>query len=176
MIADINGHAEEQAPAGAHSVFVDALNVAYWCGDPPSLRIPLSLMSGLLAGGYSVILFFDASARSRLAHEEVVYAQLLQHPVFFIEAPVQKTADEVMLRHATATGACIVTKDLYRDHRKRYRKLIKAPGRLLAGLVQDDRVRIPAWALELPLASSANEAWRQLESWLGSSPPSLKIG
>ena len=46
----------------ATPVWVDALNLGYWCGAPPSLRIPLTALQGLLAQGRPATLVFDASA------------------------------------------------------------------------------------------------------------------
>jgi len=147
-------------------VLIDALNVAYWCGNPPSLRMPMTLMTHLLAGGYQAILYFDASASHRLRDEAGLYAQLMRHPGYFIEVPSGRSADKAMLRQATSSGACILSRDKYRDYRSRYRKLIDDPARLISGMVRDDRMLVPALALDVPLAVSAQEAWAQLESFL----------
>lgn len=147
-------------------VLIDALNVAYWCGNPPSLRMPMTLMTHLLAGGYQAILYFDASANYRLRDEAGLYAQLMQHPGYFIEVPSGRSADKAMLRQATSSGACILSRDKYRDYRSRYRKLIDDPARLISGMVRDDRMLVPALALDVPLAVSAQDAWAQLESFL----------
>lgn len=150
----------------AQPILIDALNVAYWCGDPPSLRLPMSLMVHLLAAGHPVLSYFDASARYRLNGEAAVYQQLAQHSAWFIEAPAGRAADALMLRHARSSGASIVSRDRYRDHRRRYRKLIDDPSRLIAGTVENDRLLLPALALAAPLAASAEQAWELLESFL----------
>jgi hypothetical protein len=147
-------------------IFIDALNVAYWCGDPPSLRIPMTLMTHLGAGGHQPVLWFDASARYRLEHEARAYAQLAKHPEHAVEVPSGRPADREMLRRATSSGACVVSRDQYRDHRRRYRKLIDDSARLMSGGVADGRVRVPSLALDAPLPSSVEEAWLQLERWL----------
>ena len=152
--------------ADARRVFIDALNVAYWCGSPPSLRLPLSLMIQLLASGEQPLLFFDASAPYQLRHEAGIYASLRQHAACCIEVPAGRSADGVMLRQANASGACIVSRDRYRDYRSRYRKLIDDPSRLMAGSVEQERVRVAALALVAPLAATAEEAWKQLEPML----------
>jgi len=154
---------EGQTPPATRPIFIDALNLAYWCGDPPTLRVPLSVMVHLLAGGRPALLYFDASARHRLGSEAGLYARLMQHPRYCIEVPSGRTADGVMLRQATASGACILSKDQYRDHRKRYRRLIDDPARLIAGTVEDERVRVPLLALDVPLPASVDAAWAPLE-------------
>jgi len=150
--------------------FIDALNLAYWCGNPPTLRIPLTLMAGLLDRGHQALLYFDASAVHRLPQEAALYMRLRQHPHDFIEVPARRTADGVMLRQARASGACIVSRDRYRDYRRRYRKLIDDPARLLPGAVADERVLVPSLALDLPLIASADEAWQRVEAALASAP------
>lgn len=149
------------------AVFIDALNVAYWCGNPPSLRLPMALLAHLLAAGRPALLYFDASARYRLGDEAGLYACLLQHSRWCIEVPSGKRADGVMLRQATASGACVLSRDKYRDYRKRYRRLIDDPARLLPGTVSEDRVQVPGLGLDVALPGSADEAWRALEAVLG---------
>jgi hypothetical protein len=156
-------------PAAPPSILIDALNLAYWCGDPPSLRLPLALLTRLLADGRHAQLVFDASARYRLGDEAVLYAQLLEHPAQVLEVPSGQPADRAILRLATANGACVVSRDKYRDHRRRYRRLIDDPARLLAGSVEDDRVQLPGLGLEFMLPRSAQEALQQLESLLAAS-------
>lgn len=149
--------------ASQRLVFIDALNVAYWCGMPPSLRLPLVLMQRLLADGDDAALYFDASARHALRHEADLYQQLLQYPQHCIEVPSGRTADGVMLRYARIRDACIVSRDRYRDYRSRFRKLIDDPTRLLPGYVADDQVQVPGLALTAPLAMTAELAWQQLQ-------------
>lgn len=158
--------ADELSHPGTRRVFIDALNVAYWCGDPPTLRLPLALMTHLLAARHQALLYFDASARYRLGDEAGLYERLMQHPRYFVEVPSGKSADGVMLRHATASGACIISKDKYRDYRKRYRRLIDDPVRLMSGMVEGDRLLVPALVLDVPLPASGHEAWGQLEPLL----------
>ena len=148
--------------AGTRRIFIDALNLAYWCGDPPSLRMPVTLLTHLLAAGHVAVLYFDASARYQLGAEADLYAELLKHPQLCVEVLSGRTADGVMLRQATASGACIVSRDKYRDQRRRYRKLIDDPARLLTGEVANDRLLVPALDLDVPLPASAHEAWQQL--------------
>ncbi|MGH8432560.1 MAG: NYN domain-containing protein, partial [Solimonas sp.] len=147
-------------------IFIDALNVAYWCGDPPSLRMPMTVMTHLLTAGHQALLYFDASARYRLGSEAGLYERLAQHPRYVIEVPSGSAADAVMLRHATSSGACILSRDQYRDYRKRYRRLIDDPTRLMAGTVEQDRLLVPFLALDMALPASVHEAWEQLESLL----------
>lgn len=151
---------------GARPILVDALNVAYWCGAPPSLRLPLTLMVHLLAGGYPALLYLDASARYRLQGEADVYAHLMGHPRHVVEVMSGRTADGAMLRHATSSGACIVSRDRFRDHRRRYRKLIDDPARLMPGAVAQDRLLVPSLGIDASLPASAHEAWTRLEPLL----------
>lgn len=152
-----------QHPARARKIFIDALNLAYWCGAPPSLRAPVVLLTQLLARGDAATLYFDASARHRLRDEVGLYVRLLEHPDHVVEVPSGRSADRVMLRHATSSGACVVSRDKYRDHRRRFRKLIDDPTRLVSGAVADDFVLVPALALRAPLPASAQEALARLE-------------
>lgn len=156
----------EALPAEPRPFFIDALNVAYWCGRPPSLRLPLALMTALLAEGYQAVLFFDASARYQLGEESDLYAQLMQVPDHFVEVPSGRSADTELLKRARATGACIVSRDHFRDHRRRYRKLIDDPARLLMGFVSNEHLLVPALALDVLLPATALAAWRALQSHL----------
>lgn len=149
-------------------VFIDALNVAYWCGTPPSLRFPLTLLAHLLKQGYPAVLYFDANARYLVGDEAVVYEQLMQLPEHCIQVPSGRRADGVMLKHATAAGGCVISRDKYRDYRKRYRRLIDDPARLLMGGVKDDRLVVPALELDAPLPSSASAALALLKAACGS--------
>ncbi len=148
------------------AVVVDALNLAYWCGNPPSLRVPLTVLSGLIDQGHSPVLYFDASTRYRLVHEVDRYEELLSFPQFAVEVPAGKSADGQMLKHARATGGCILSRDMFRDHRKRYRKLIDDSTRLFPGFVSDDRVIIQALSLDVPLLPNLDEIWQHLISQL----------
>lgn len=161
--------AAEPPLAAPPSILIDALNLAYWCGDPPSLRLPLALLTRLLADGRHAQLVFDASARYRLGDEARLYAQLLEYPAQVLEVPSGQPADRAILRHATRSGACVVSRDKYRDHRRRYRRLIDDPARLLGGVVEDDRVQLPGLALDFMLPFSTQQALQQLESLLAAS-------
>lgn len=147
-------------------MLIDGLNLAYWCGNPPSLRLPLAAMIHLRSAGADVRTYFDASARYRLQAEAALYTCLMQYPDDFIEAASGRTADGLLLRHARSGGACILSRDKYRDHRRRFRKLIDDPLRLISGFVQHDRLQVPALAMDAALPSSAAEAWTQLEPLL----------
>jgi hypothetical protein len=138
----------------ARPVFIDALNVAYWIGDPPSLRVPIALIRHLLAAGHHAVLYFDASARYRLRDEGALYEALLKDSQHCVEVPSGKPADRVLLRDAAAKGACVVSRDKFRDHRRRRRKLIDDPARLISGTVSNNRVLVPALGLDVALAES----------------------
>lgn len=142
-------------------VLIDALNVAYWCGNPPSLRLPITLMAQLLSDGHTALLYFDASAPHALKHELELYMQLMQSQ-HCIQMPSGRSADGEMLRAARASGACIVSRDHFSDHRRRYRKLIDDPSRLLPGWVAENHLLVPALGLKTPLPASASEALTQL--------------
>ncbi len=152
-----------EATTTARVFLVDALNVAYWCGAPPSLRLPLALLHQLLADGHRAELVFDASARYPLAAERSVYEPLLQQRAHGFEVPSGRTADGVLLREARKRGACIISRDRFRDHRRRYRKLIDDGSRLLPGFVASDRLQVPALGLNTALATSAEVAWQLLQ-------------
>lgn len=166
MLIQKMANSEEQFLPEARRFFIDALNVAYWCGNPPSLRLPMTLMTRLLSDGHPVQMYFDASARYTLTDEADLYGQLMQHPQHCIEVPSGRSADAVMLRFARSSGACMLSRDKYRDHRKRYRKLIDDPSRLMSGFVKEDCLVVPSLALNAPLPSSAQQAWGQLKALL----------
>lgn len=147
-------------------VFIDALNLCWWCGKPPSLRIPFALMQHLLETRRTAVLYFDASAPHQLREEAALYAALRQHPRFCVEAPSGIPADRLMLRHATTQRACVVSRDHYRDHRRRYRKLIDDPMRLISGHIEADALRLPSWGVAQPLSASAASAWDLLQPLL----------
>lgn len=147
-------------------LLIDGLNVAYWCGDPPTLRLPLALMSGLLERGFPARLYFDASAAYRLQDDAAIYAQLVQHELQAVQVPSGRRADGEMLKHARAQGGCIVSRDRFRDYRSRYRRLIDDPSRVLEGYVEADRIRVPALAVSTPLPASAWQAWETVERLL----------
>jgi hypothetical protein len=165
-------HTAIQQPGPDHPppYLIDALNVAYWAGRPASLRLPLALLHHWLSQGRSAQLVFDASARHQLQHEAACYLQLLHRPEICLEVPAGRTADGALLRQARATGACIISRDHYSDHRRRYRKLIDEPGRVLAGWVKDDQLHLPALACPVPLAPSAGEAWARCCTLLPAEP------
>lgn len=160
---------EASSPA-PRRVLIDALNLAYWCGPPPSLRLPLALMTQLLAEGAEALLVFDAGARHQLPHEAAHYAELMQHPHHCIEVSSGRTADGVLLRLARANGAGIVSRDHYGDHRRRYRKLIDDPTRLLPGFVKDEQLHLPNLDLRLPLPPSASAALLALQAQWATAP------
>ncbi|AXQ27791.1 hypothetical protein D0B54_03490 [Solimonas sp. K1W22B-7] len=155
-----------RSPRGPRRIFVDALNLAYWRSNPPSLRLPLTLLAQLLAERHDVVLYFDASARYRLGGERELYERLLQHPRYCVEVPSGKSADGVMLRDAMACGGRVVSRDKYSDHRKRYRRLIDDPQRLLSGEVREGRVLVSKLNLDVPLPASSEAAWERLEPLL----------
>ena len=167
--ADAGAPAAGVAAAGVAApcvagLLIDAMNLAYWCGAPPSLRVPLSLLAYCVGAGIDARLYFDASAVHRLpADERDLYGRLLhEHADRAGAVPSGRSADGVMLRDARRSGACIISRDRYRDHRRRYRKLIDDRTRLLPGHVAADLIHVAALDLHAPLAETAAAAWRQL--------------
>jgi hypothetical protein len=142
-------------------VIVDALNVAYWAGSPPDLRLPLALMTDLLQRGRHVLLFFDASATYRLSEaDRLVYERMRQSPEV-IQVRSGEPADRAMLKYVRSAGGCIVSRDRFADHRRRFRKLIDDPARLLGGAVAHDTLHVPGLGVSAPLATSSQEAWQR---------------
>lgn len=115
------------------------------------------------------MLYFDANARYRLGEERELYERLLAHARVCVEVPSGKRADGLMLRAATACGGLVVSRDKYRDYRKKHRRLIDDPARLLGGGARAGRLRVPGLGLDMLLASSAAEAWQVLEPCLAES-------
>ncbi len=110
-----------------------------------------------------MVLYFDANTRYRLGEERELYERLLAHSRHCIEVPSGKRADGLMLRAATACGGVIVSRDKYRDYRKKHRRLIDDPARLLGGGVRAGRLRVPALEIDTALPASAQEAWDSLQ-------------
>ena len=139
-------------------VLIDALNVAWWCGDPPTLRLPVALLVELVNRGTPACLYFDASAPHQLAHERADYDALFTFPDLVVQAPIGRTADSLLLRHARHRDALIVSRDRFRDHRARYRRIIDDPARVIGGLVEPDVLRVPGLGLAALLPATSGDA------------------
>lgn len=147
----------------ATPIWVDALNLGYWCGAPPSLRIPLSALRGLLAQGRLARLVFDASAVHQLPESErEIYAALRQRCAWCLQVPSGTSADLSLLEAAKADGGVIISRDRFREHRRGFRSIVHAAKRRLDGFVAEDQLQIERLGLSVPLASSAEKAWEQL--------------
>lgn len=152
----------DMSASAPRSVWVDALNVAYWCGPPADLRLPLVLAGALRARGIHVCLVFDASAPHRFAHQAATYARLQRDGADWqMVVPAGRRADGELLRRARATGGCIVSRDRFRDFRSRYRRLIDDPQRVFAGGVVEGRLQVPSLSVDAALHLDAEQALSQ---------------
>jgi hypothetical protein len=141
------------SPTAVPLLLIDALNVAYWRGAPPSLRLPLALAAGLHERGRPARMIFDASTPFRLpAHERVAFHRLLEQPALAVAVASGVPADRQLLRLARRSGAAIISRDRFREHRARYRRLIDDPARVLGGHIAEDAFFLPGLNLVLPLA------------------------
>lgn len=147
----------------APRIFIDALNLAYWCGPPAGLRIPATALIALLSRGRRATLYFDASAPYRIPTEIELYRRFLQRADRCVEVPAGRPADRMILRLATTARGCVLSRDRYRDHRRRYRRLIDDADRLVSGYIQNDRLQVPGLGLDVPLIDAV-EALDLLES------------
>lgn len=154
------------------NVAVDALNLAYWAGRRPTLRVALSVATALRARGDQAVLFLDATLRHHYSHEAAVAAALDAGGEGIVVAPTGVPADRLLLRDARDRGGVIVSRDRFRDHRQRFRRLVDDPARRVEGFVADDRVRVPALAIDVPLPVTADAAWRD---WLAAPRASVGI-
>lgn len=112
-----------------------------------------------------VLLYFDASTPYQLAESEVaLYRTMIAIDNRLIQVPSGESADAAMLRQARATGACIISRDRFRDWRRQYRGIVGHPARLLSGGVESDRVRIAGLDDSVPLLS-LEACQRSLLSW-----------
>ena len=146
--------------APAPVLLVDALNVAYWCGAPPTLRLPLGLAIGLLGQGSCVGLIFDASAGYQLpASEHAVYTQLLQSPALALQVPSGHSADRQLLTQAKAMKAAVISRDRFRQHRRKFRSIVGSLTRSLSGGVMGDQIHVPQLGLSCPLPADIDQAW-----------------
>lgn len=137
---------------------LDGLNLAYWAGLPPSLRVPLGLMAALLARGDRPFVVFDASARYQLPpDEQPSYANLLQSS-WATEVPSGDSADGHLLKLAVDAGACVISRDRFREFRRKYRAVTRNPDRELDGTVHDDQIFVPGADLVAVLPASADLA------------------
>lgn len=148
-------------------VLIDALNVAWWCGDPPTLRLPVALLVELLNRGTPACLYFDASAPHQLARERADYDALFAFPDLVVQAPIGRTADGMLLRHARDRDAQIVSRDRFRDHRTRYRRIIDDPSRVIGGLVEPEVLRVPGLGLAALLPATSGDAVETLRRLIG---------
>lgn len=134
---------------------LDGLNLAYWAGLPPSLRVPLGLLAALLERGDRPVAVFDASARHQLPPDEQrCYAALLQSPLA-IQVPSGESADGHLLKLAVDAGACVISRDRFREFRRKYRAVTRNPDRRLDGIVRDDQIVVPGADLVAGLPASA---------------------
>lgn len=140
-------------------IWIDALNVAYWCGVPPSLRFPMSLAAGLMQSGYIPRLYFDANAPYVFTADAEHYRRLLETiPSLVIQVPSGKRADGLMLKEANAQRGRVISRDKYRDYRRKYRRLIDDPARLIPGEVRNERIAVPDLPLECCVYATTSAA------------------
>jgi hypothetical protein len=129
-------------------LLIDGLNVAYWGGPPPTLRLPFALFHALRQQGASVFLVFDASTPYRCPAEEVAaYHQALANCPDVVRVPSGQSADRWLLRRATQTGGRIISRDHFADHRRRYRRLIDDPTRRFGGFIASQQLHVSALGL-----------------------------
>lgn len=145
------------------NVAIDALNLAYWAGRLPTLRVALAVAAALVERGDRPVMFLDATIRHRYPHEAAAAAALGAGGEGIVVAPGGVPADRLLLRHARDHDGVILSRDHFRDHRRRFRRLIDDPVRRVEGCVASDRVRVPALAIDAPLPISADAAW---QGWL----------
>lgn len=141
-------------------VAIDALNLAYWAGRVPTLRVPLALAAALAERGDRPVLFFDATLRHRYPHELDIAMAVTAGGEGIVIAPAGVPADRLLLRHARDIGGVMVSRDRFGDHRRRFRRLIDDPTRRVDGFVADDHLQIPPLAVVVRLPPSATEAWQ----------------
>lgn len=155
----------------APDCLLDALNIAWWCGAPPSLRLPLAIARGLIRAGKPPLLVFDASTRHQLPEtEHAVLAGLLDRPQLALQVASGEHADGVLLAQAKAVGGIVISRDRFRDHRRKYRAIVRNPERRIDGFVSDDVIRVPALSLAEPLPATAAAAWRDVLAVIGDAP------
>nr|MBV6631242.1 hypothetical protein [Oceanococcus sp. HetDA_MAG_MS8] len=153
-------------------IWVDALNLGYWCGPPPSLRVPLTALQGLLEQGRRAILVFDASAVHQfLEAERGLYAELLQASDCCLQVPSGTSADIFLLEAAKADGGVVISRDRFREHRRRFRSIVHAAQRRMDGFVAEDHLHIERLQLRQPLPPSAAQAWEQLQACCSNPKP-----
>ena len=146
---------------------LDALNLAYWRGSPPSLRIPLSMAAGLLEKHGRVRLIFDASTRHRLSvAEQPLYERVLEDSSLAMQVPSGEQADRHLLQIARQESASIISRDRFRDHRRGFVSIIHNPQRLMDGWAAGDTVHVPVLELTTALYPTAQDAWQGLASHL----------
>jgi hypothetical protein len=168
MLAAVNGRdpdpIKSTTEASRPPVVIDAMNLAYWCGPPPSLRLPLGIAAALIEAGHAVQLVFDASAPHRLAHEQALYSALRTCASIAIEVPRGRRADGEILRRARSNTACVLSRDHFADYRARYRRLIDDPARRFGGVVDADTIHVAALGIVTPLPDSAAAAWARMQA------------
>lgn len=135
-------------------LLIDGLNLAYWIGAPPSLRVPLAAANAAVIAGWEPLVVLDASARWQLPEaEHDALEALLRLPVAH-QVPSGTDADRLLLARAQqcAPQVRIASRDRFREHRRRHRGLLRRPGLVIGGAVEDGVLRLDA---DLPVADLA---------------------
>ena len=116
----------EQIPCGTEYI-IDGANVLYSGRKDPSLRRIIALSREFMQKSIPFRIIFDATTPHRhLKHkwEKQYYEKLFRdYPEHFYQAPAGHKADDFILQYTAAKPECvIITQDLYRDYRDRYRE------------------------------------------------------
>ncbi len=149
-------------------LLLDGLNIAWWCGSPPSLRLPLSLWLGLSGQGRRATVVFDASTPYQLpAAERDIYAAWLADGTGIVQVASGQSADAWLLQAALQGGGAVISRDRFREYRRACRSVVRNPARRLDGFVAEDRIQVPALGQVVPLHPDAMQAWAQFRQHRG---------
>jgi|JI10StandDraft_1071094.scaffolds.fasta_scaffold494087_2 hypothetical protein len=126
-------------------VIVDGSNVLYWEGDSPKLSSLLAVLADLRDRRFDPIVWFDANAgylvKGRYMGPMAFSRELdLPRSRIFV-SPKGQPADPLILDHAAALGAQVVTNDRFRDWAAAHPR-VSEPGYLLRGQVTAGRAEL----------------------------------
>ena len=126
-------------------VIVDGSNVLYWEGETPKLSSVRAVVADLKVRRFEPIVWFDANAGYLVKGRymgPMAFGRELGLPQKSIHvAPKGQPADPLILDHAAALGAQVVTNDRYRDWAAAHPK-VSEPGYLFRGKVADGAVEL----------------------------------
>lgn len=126
-------------------IVVDGSNVMHWERDIPDIRNVGHVIGALKSEGYAPVVWFDANAGYLIGDRYMgprMLARMLDLPERQVSvAPKGTPADPLLLKHALALKARVVTNDRFRDWEEQFPKIREA-GFLVRGFASAEEVAL----------------------------------